>query len=1568
MRALLAVSGISFLVCVSQATGVGMRTDAEYLSSFPNRLTGSANMDAAREYLIQKLAEAGLKHVTVQEFPVVGWDVTECRMEVEGGGSFPLAPLRPNGLIPPATEAEGVSGELVDAGYGTPAEFSREDYRGTIVVLRYSSGDAWLRAFRLGAKAVIFTPDEEMASGNAKYTIANVNFPRFYFDGPAESLPVGRKVVLKSAVRIASSIGGNVVAFIPGTDPEFSLGKPETVVLGTRLDSYGEVPTLSPGARIAANAALLLRLATELTESPPRRNVVIAFFDAEGQGHAGSAAFYRVARPLPRGLADQRAKSNQSETRFVTGLLAEMEQTDSSTPVQQLSVDLRRRLRSAADTRTASVQDALAKVRMLGKKAKPGQLESLLAENDQWNNLRRALGRGESPVDISVPMEQSRSGVLMELRLRRDELARESGMLESDARLAETLGDTEFVLHATLMLGDGVDAWGIVPGGNTRLRSQVDIAGLYTRHQAAFLSAWKTLGERDPKLAATFVETTADGSLIPPESFWAAPVLTHSGDIAGVSAVNNLSLATSGETLKRDGTPVDTLARLEWGAFERQANGVSALLPLLLSEPSLSLRASVLSVGRFVAPEFLRANRMKGIKVVARGRSSAMADQSVPGALVGLRDRRYDLLDFNRNKGYGWNFEQWQITDANGQFLEGPYGFGGRRLFVTKLDERGIPRLAASTSSLAQPQLLVQETRAAGLVPVPQLLTRPLRVFNAANNSPLPANQSFLESTDGAAAWFSEQRVRAWKYFGLWSAVGLNLPADAEREREVVGGGEGFASGPGWELPPVAQQSARDIWLLDAERLALLRSRGVFNRSVDELHARSAVVRDGAIGRPAGTAEAWSAISYLTERNVYREVLRTLNDLVFAALVLLLLALPFSYALERLLIGASSIYARIAGFSGFFLATLALLYFTHPAFSISQTPLIILLGFAILLLSSLVIVIITQKFETELKHLQGLQSTVHAADVSRLGTVLAAMGMGISTMRRRPLKTILTATTVTLLTFTIIFFASFSQQTGVSRYSLGPLPGYQGTFLHRVNWRALDPGLASLLQSRWEGIGAVCERRWISPNVQQPRGIGLSLINGRKPVAVRGILGVDEREVAYRPDLSRLLKPSAAGFNETAWLTSGLAAQLGVSPGDKILVVGRPLVVGELLDSSALLLAKDMDGSSILPVDFSSLIQERTIKRNLSEEVEEPGASWVALPPDEVVIVPAPQARAMGAEPHAISIYCEDPAAVTEIAEEMAATLEAPVAATLDDRVYSLNFGTTLQASGMKDLIFPIALASLVIFGTMLGSVADREREVYTFSALGLAPVHVGGLFFAEAMIYAIVGGMGGYLLAQLSMPVFAWVASLGWIQVPDINYSSSSAILTIVVVMVTVLLSAAYPAYRASRSANPGVMRSWKLPEPKGDDLELAFPFTVSSHDMVGVLGFLKEHFDQFSDTSLGKFLAKDVGIVEGGGRLGLHCRLALAPFDLGVTQDFALASAPSEIEGIDEVRVRTRRISGQPKDWQRLNKVLFQDLRKQFLIWRSLSTEIMDDYRQKAVGAVESGRKSKEGETTGQ
>jgi len=118
-------------------------------------------------------------------------------------------------------------------------------------------------------------------------------------------------------------------------------------------------------------------------------------------------------------------------------------------------------------------------------------------------------------------------------------------------------------------------------------------------------------------------------------------------------------------------------------------------------------------------------------------------------------------------------------------------------------------------------------------------------------------------------------------------------------------------------------------------------------------------------------------------------------------------------------------------------------------------------------------------------------------------------------------------------------------------------------------------------------------------------------------------------------------------------------------------------------------------------------------------------------------------------------------------------------------------------------------------------------------------------------------------------------------------------------------------------------------------------------------VVSFLKEHFDNFSDTSLGVFATTKCRIFrqKQNDMLGFRATVALAPFDLGVNQEFALLSQPSEIQGIDEVRIFIHRLSGAGGDWQRSNRVFVNDLRKQLLIWRSLPHKTMDRYRQQTL-----------------
>jgi hypothetical protein len=432
------------------------------------------------------------------------------------------------------------------------------------------------------------------------------------------------------------------------------------------------------------------------------------------------------------------------------------------------------------------------------------------------------------------------------------------------------------------------------------------------------------------------------------------------------------------------------------------------------------------------------------------------------------------------------------------------------------------------------------------------------------------------------------------------------------------------------------------------------------------------------------------------------------------------------------------------------------------------------------------------------------------------------------------------------------------------------------------------------------------------------------------------------------------------------FLTEAIATELKLTADDigkaKVLFSGAEFVfAGTVSDRIAAF--TQADGSDMLPVDYEAsagesvdtLAQQTT--RGVTELPDIESAQFVTYNVDKVVVISPAMAKRLGGAIRSITIYPlgGKTEGLRSMGEDVAKTASLPVYVGDQDGVHRLIFTSLAKASGWRDLLVPVVLGGLIIFATMLGSVSDREREIYTFSSLGLAPPHVASLFFAEASMYAVLGGMGGYLLGQAVARLMGWFsAQFGW-SVPPMNYSSTNAISTVLIVMCTVLVSTIYPAMKASRSANPGVQRTWQIPRPKGNLYDLIFPFTVSAYDITGVVSFLKEHFESYTDTSLGVFATTSCAMFrqKGNDMLGFRATVALAPFDLGVNQLFALLSQPSDIRGIDEVRILIYRLSGAQGDWQRSNRVFINDLRRQLLIWRSLPNETMEKYRLRTLEA---------------
>jgi hypothetical protein len=214
--------------------------------------------------------------------------------------------------------------------------------------------------------------------------------------------------------------------------------------------------------------------------------------------------------------------------------------------------------------------------------------------------------------------------------------------------------------------------------------------------------------------------------------------------------------------------------------------------------------------------------------------------------------------------------------------------------------------------------------------------------------------------------------------------------------------------------------------------------------------------------------------------------------------------------------------------------------------------------------------------------------------------------------------------------------------------------------------------------------------------------------------------------------------------------------------------------------------------------------------------------------------------------------------------------------------------------------------------------------------------MHVGALFLAEASVYGLIGTVFGYIIGQGAGTV---MTKLGWLGDVTLNYSGTSAILTMTMMLTIVLLSALWPARIASKIASPSIERTWQVPPPVNGTIVATLPFTINRATADDALARLTEFFQSHTDAAIGKFAAGEVRAVESKTARGLACEIWLTPFDLGIRQQMQLLIKEGKFKDIFEVEVHLTRESGDERTWHRANRPFLAELRKQFLQWRTVS-----------------------------
>jgi hypothetical protein len=786
-------------------------------------------------------------------------------------------------------------------------------------------------------------------------------------------------------------------------------------------------------------------------------------------------------------------------------------------------------------------------------------------------------------------------------------------------------------------------------------------------------------------------------------------------------------------------------------------------------------------------------------------------------------------------------------------------------------------------------------------------------------------------------------------------------------------------------LAPLGLIAAQDFWRLDDLRLSEYRRAGVSSALVDRLHEQAAAQlhdaeaarrQDDGLQMTRAATGAWA-----DEARVYDAAQDLARDVIRAAIFLLILCVPFSFCMERLLIGTPNVYRQIGGVGVIFAIMTAALWAFHPAFKISASPLIIILAFAIIFMSCVVIFMIYSKFDSELKRIRSGRGSADGASFASAGVLMSAVLLGIANMRKRRFRTLLTSITIMLITFAVLCFTSTTHFVGTITLPTGVATSHPGMLLRQRGFRPMAPIVADQFQADLadpalklaadrQGSPRVAEQWWAVSagdtreqyDLVAPSRDGV----GAKVVSVQALLGLSPGQSAVSK-IAEVIGPGKfarleGGEQRIIYLSAPIAQELGVHEGQTIRLGGIDLVLAGVFDADefdrkVVLLS----GESIAPLRYSSGAIDaggRRLEDTAADALQldggasaaEAGVAYEHLSASQFAIVPAEICRMLpNSSLRTVAFSLKDQAQVKAVAESLAQRLSLAMYAGYDDGVRMVSAGNLASVSGASGVAIPLIIAGLIIFNTMMGSIAERKREIHIYTSLGLAPVHVGALFVAEALTYGLIGTVFGYVVGQ---GVGTLMLKLGWLGNATLNYSGTSAMMTMGLILLIVLLSALVPARLASKLAAPSIDRSWHVPLPQDNRITAVLPFTINATAADGALAYLAEFFDAHREGSIGKFSAGAVEAfpisapVTPQTSRGLKTVIWLTPLDLGVRQQLVLNIHPGQFTGIYEVKVVLVRLSGDDRSWHRMNKRFLTELRKQFLQWRSLSPARMSEY----------------------
>lgn len=1512
----------------------GIRDTVLDLSSMGSRLSGYPGAKLAEEYVLNRFQELGLE-VRTQEFTLTTpVDLSASLTLLDEGKEIELYSFWPNGVRTTTTPPEGLEGHLVYIQRGEFRQMNGLDIEDAIVLMDFDES-YWTNAVILGARAVIFIEPEQGLRGHFsdKFLDTPIDIPRFLVDRDSglalaekcQSLQydVDISANLKSRMDWVKTVNKNIMAYLEGSDPEL---KNEIIIIQAYYDSMSAVPKLAPGAEQAISMGVLFELAESFIEYRPQRSIMFLATAGHGMGLTGSKAF----------------ANNQMR-------LDKFRKNDGSIDYQKLEKAFETRKREdALSLPDYPIQDYLNGQTFAKTIAFSLEITSrndvigLFYKGYYWDIT------GDTPDPQAAFSEFGR---------------------ENFRYYAENLVTKLEEASKTEELG-------------------IDIVAAEDRRELMF------------PYEKYFVDAINRGLGRNWHTHMGAPV-GFDGETFTMAGASGMGFITTNDARPFIDTPHDTIEKIDFENVDIQVRFLAGLLWDFLNDPEAADPAALTPTMHTIAGETVKVDPKDNFlpSVIEPGTLVTFRKPNGTRTLPGIRARLYDITEYSTwttyEGEYGAVFNFLGATsDKSGSGESEILAFRldaetGRILQATDLgregedkytnvfdrfDDQFITLVMFTADSLELYDLMDQREFA---------IFSEIQVYDASRDS-VPDEFSVVTGPDEAFfVVFAPKGVplKLTMYLplkGLRTLGGAVLNANDD-----IPYGIGFDSAAYDKIPLTAFKSTQDLWYLNDFRINIFESYGIENNRVRELHDMSkeklGLAQQALDNKEYDKFIEYSRAAASNELRAYPEVLSTMNDSVRGVMFYLVMLVPFVFFLERLIFAFSDIRKQIPAVLIIFVVIFMILRYIHPAFEMALTPAILLLAFIILALTVLVTWIIGGKFEEEIAKLRPKRAGVEKVDVGRATASSVAFILGIENMRKRRVRTVLTCITLVILTFTVISFTSFRTYL---RYNRVKLPGEDsfsdGILIRGRAWEDLSDYVRIVIDNKYGNDNLVVARSWYMTMSHAAALEGeksyVDLNTETAKTTIDGAIGMMPEENLLNPIEDTLIAGRWLNHDDytVAIIADNVAEALNITEEDigkaTFRISGFDVKVIGIFDSEKFSALKGLDGEELTPIDYSATMDLMMMVLGRGDQADIPTAGsgsdstpvkYTHLRADNVIIMPYRFARDIGGSLRAVVVKPGESSNIQSMVEELITRISFHIYASINGERYVFSSTGMTAVQGATNVFIPLLIASLIVLNTMLGSVYERTREIEIYSSVGLAPSHIGALFMAESCVYAVLGAVSGYVIGQTIAKV---VTAFDLLQGLNLNYSSMATVGSTGLVMVVVLLSTVYPARQASRLAAPAIERRWKLPEPDGDTLTAILPFTLSEGEAMGATIFLKDYIGGHDEQSVGTFQSRNIRMYSEPDDTGVpsyifECIAHLAPYDLGVMQGVRVIIFKAKGKIGYEVRAEVTRMAGDIPSWKRSNLQFIGEIRKQFLIWRTISVPIKNEYEQRAKEALERG-----------